>query len=183
MEPTEITKILFGLVTASGTIGLTLFNLRQRSKITAELLEKFDNAVEKKQKHSACELFRLIHGVRMSYSDIVELIENDESSKIIFALKKTPGLVCYKDGSFQYTGLGKSSIFKFIDKWLNKFGIIFFSILTSLFFLMLVLGKSAISIIGLIFMVVCSYLLAEQIRQNRYNQMVENLVIAKNNKT
>ncbi|WP_166373230.1 hypothetical protein [Psychromonas sp. SA13A] len=71
MEVTELTKIIFGIITAIGTVALTYFNLSQTRKVTAELLEKFDVAIEKNQKHSVTELFRLIHGLRMSYSDIL----------------------------------------------------------------------------------------------------------------
>lgn len=95
MEIDTIFKILFGGVSALGTIALILNNFGQSQKLKAELLEKFRHAISESDKHAATEIFRLIHGLRMSYVDIVALTNNDNCSKIIYALKKTPGLVTY----------------------------------------------------------------------------------------
>jgi len=176
MEVTEFTKIIFGMITATGTAALTYFNLSQTRKVTAELLEKFEVAIEKSQKHSVTEIFRLIHGLRMSYSDIMQLIQHDECSKIIFALRKTPGIVCYRNGTFQYTPIGKSSAFKFFDIWSTRFTIGTFSVLTLSSFLLLVFGDGTSSVLGFVFMIMFSYLLGTQLRQNRHDQMITSLV-------
>ena len=176
MEVTELTKIIFGIITAIGTVALTYFNLSQTRKVTAELLEKFDVAIEKNQKHSVTELFRLIHGLRMSYSDILQLIEHDECTKIIYALKKTPGIVCYQNGEFQYTSVGKNSVYKFFDIWTTRFSIGAFSTITLGGFLLLVFGEGSASVLGFVCMIIFAYLLGIQLRQNRYDKMITNLV-------
>ena len=176
MEFTEFSKIVFGIITAVGTIALTFFNLSQTRKVTSELLEKFELALQNKQKHAVTELFRLIHGLRMSYSDIETLVQNDECSKIIYALKKTPGLVCYVNGEFKYTEVGKNSIFQFFDKWMTRLGIYFFSFfaLTSIY--MMVASEGINTFVWFILVVVNSFFLGTQLRQKRYDQMIGKLV-------
>jgi uncharacterized membrane protein YvbJ len=82
MEFTETAiKLTLGLITTISTIAITYFNLGQTRKLKAELLDKFESAVAKAEKHSVAELFSLIHGLRMNYTDIVELIKHDDCIK------------------------------------------------------------------------------------------------------
>ncbi|WP_422139054.1 hypothetical protein [Endozoicomonas sp. ALC020] len=182
MEFTELSKLLFGLVTAIGTVAVTLFNLGQTRKVRAELLEKLDDAVHKEQKHSATELFRLLHGLRMSHSDIVELLKHDECSKIIYALKKTPGIVTYKSGEFSYTKIGRNKVFRFLDHWSGVIGLYFFGFLTLFFLAMFAFGKGGIAIAGAIFMVFFAFLFGLQLRQRNYDFMVKNLIESEHTK-
>lgn len=177
MDSVEIGKLFFGVVTAVGTIALASFNFGQARKVKAELLEKFELALQNGQKHSVTELFRLIHGLRMSYTDIVELVKHDECSKIIYALSKTPGLVCYEQGEFKYTGIGKSVLFQFFDRWFTLLSILFFGA-TSLGSLALAMYAKNLAVIalGFIMLAVFSFGLATQLRQRRYDRMVANLI-------
>lgn len=129
-------------------------NSRQATKIKSELLEKFEVAVDKKQKHSVIELFRLIHGIRRSYTDVDALIGDDECSKIIYALKKTPGIVSYKQGKFKYSGIGKSSVFRFIDRWYTIVTTVSFSFFAIASLLILFIGKGSASIVGLVLFII-----------------------------
>ncbi len=176
MEFTETSKILFGVITAIGTIAVTYFNLSQARKVKAELLEKFETAIEKSQKHSASELFRLIHGLRMSYSDIAALIENNDSLRIIYALKKTPGIVCYEDGEFRYSAVGKNKIYQFLDVWYLRISIALFSICLFVSLALLAFSEGVTSISGFVFTAFFSFMLAIQIKDKNYNKMVANLV-------
>ncbi|WNZ54465.1 hypothetical protein QT397_16370 [Microbulbifer sp. MKSA007] len=176
MDFEVISKLAFGLVSSLGTIALVFFNIGQSRKIRAELLEKFEEAVARENVHSATELFRLIHGLRMSYGDIVELIRHEQCSKIIYALKKTPGLVSYEEGEFCYSNLGRNRIFRFIDHWFLRLSIGLFGILGVVSLAMLGFGDDATSITGFIFLLFCSVMLAMQLRQKSYDQMVRRLI-------
>lgn len=177
MEFDAGSKLIFGLISSLGTIALVFFNLGQARKIKAELLEKFEEAIFRQSKHSVTELFRLIHGLRMSYSDILELIQHDQCSKIIYVLKKTPGVVSYVNGEFRYANIAGSMIFRLIQKWFLRISISFFSILALLSLATLGFGKGATSVAGFIFLLFCSLMLAFQLRQRSYDQMVESLVV------
>src|SRR5690606_40611368 len=98
MDFETASKLIFGVISSLGTMALVFYNMSQTRKLRTELLEKFEEAVNRKNKHSSTELFRLIHGLRMNYSDVVELVKHDDCSKIIYALKKTPGIVSFKNG-------------------------------------------------------------------------------------
>lgn len=169
-------KLIFGVISSLGTIALVFYNLSQSRKIRAELLEKFEEAVTRSNKHSVAELFRLIHGLRMRYTDIIELIGHDNCSKILYALKKTPGLVSYKNGEFQYRGLARNRVFRFFDLWFSRISIWLFgslclgSLATMAFFE----GPTAVA--GFVSLIFCSFILAVQLRQRAYDQMVANLV-------
>jgi len=176
MEFDTVTKFIFGIVSALGTFAVIFLNSRQAAQVKSELLIKFENALEKEQKHSVTELFRLIHGVRMSYSDIVELVKHDECIKIIYAIRKTPGLVRYENGQFSYTKIAKHPIFKVIDKWIYLASVIIFSFLTLISLSMLGFGNGATAIAGFILSIFGASMLAMQLRQRRYDQMVSNLI-------
>lgn len=184
MEFDTITKFIFGLVSTLGTFAVIFLSSHQAAQAKAELLAKFENALKKEQKHSATELFRLLHGLRMNYSDIVELVQHDDCIKIIYAIKKTPGLVRYEQGNFKYTKIAKNPIFKFIDLWIARVGIAVFGLLTAASLLMLSLGDGGTALAGFIFMLFGASMLGIQIRQSRHDQMVANIIqYDKNNVT
>jgi hypothetical protein len=173
----EITKLFFGLITALGTIAVAFLNFGQTRKIKAELLEKFETALEKSQKHSTTELFRLIHGLRMNYADIVELVKHDECSKIVYALGKSPGLVCYEQGEFRYTGIGKNPMFKFLDRWCTRAIMAFFGAISLGSYAAIACSRNPkVIAFGFVSLAVSSFIFATQLRQIRYDRMVSNLI-------
>lgn len=176
MDFDTISKLAFGLVSSLGTIALVFFNLSQSRKIKAELLDKFEVAITRESIHSVTELFRLIHGLRMSYKDIVELIRHDQCSKIIYALKKTPGMVSYVNGEFQYTSIARNRIFRFLDVWFLRLSIMLFSALCLLSWAMVGFGNGVTSISGFGLLIFGSMMLALQLRQRSYDQMIKSLV-------
>jgi len=175
------TKILLGCVSSLGTMALVFFNLSQTKKIKAELLEKFEYAVSRENKHSVTELFRLIHGLLMRYADIIELISHDSCSKIIFSLQKTPSLVLYVNGEFRYTKQARNKLFRFIDRWFLRLSIFILGVLTLVSLDLLGFGSGAMAVVGFISLIFSSMLLAIQLRQQRCDQMVGDLVEPEHN--
>jgi hypothetical protein len=177
VDSVEIGKLFIGIVTAVGTIAVASFNFGQARKVKAELLEKFELVLEKEKKHSVTELFRLIHGLRMSYTDIVELVKHDDCSKIIYALSKTPGLVCYEQGEFRYTGIAKSLLFQFCDRWFTRLAILVLMLASLGSLTVAIYAKNlAVTASGFVMVAVFSFVLATQLRQRRYDRMVANLI-------
>lgn len=178
MDIDLVFKLGFGLVSSLGTIALVYYNFGQAKKLRADLLEQFDQAVARKSVHSVTELFRLIHGLRMSYCDITSLIQHDQCSKIIYALKKTPKMVSYSNGDFKYSA--GTTVFRFIDAFINKVGLLLFASLTMLSLSLFVFGESSTSFLGFVFLLISSIMFALQIRQRDFNQMIRNLVSVEN---
>jgi len=176
-----VSKLSFGLVSSMGTVALVFYNLGQARKVRAELLEKFEEAVSRENIHSTTELFRLIHGLRMSYRDIATLVKNDQCSKIIYALKKTPGMVSYRDGEFRYSGIAGSRVFRLINTWFTRLSIWFFGLLALGSLTMFAFGEGATSIAGFVFLIFCSFFLALQVRQRNYDRMIQNIVEPEHN--
>lgn len=176
MDLEIISKLGFGLVSSLGTVALISYNFGQARKVRSDLVEKFEEAVSRKSIHSVTELFRLIHGLRMSYADITELIQDDQCSKIIYALKKTPGMVSYSEGEFKYAGIAGNRAFRFINEWFTRISIGFFGVLTLGSLAMFVFGQESAAVAGFIILLFCSSILTFQIRQKNYDRMVQNLV-------
>jgi len=103
-------------------------------------------------------------------------VKHDECIKIIYAIRKTPGLVRYENGQFSYTKIAKHPIFKVIDKWIYLASVIIFSFLTLISLSMLGFGNGATAIAGFILSIFGASMLAMQLRQRRYDQMVSNLI-------
>jgi hypothetical protein len=180
MEITEISKFFFATITAISTIAVTFYNIGQSQKTRVEILERFEHAVESKRKHSVSELFRILHGLRMNYTDIVTLIEDDECSKIIYALKKTPGLVCYENGMFQYNHQSSSKLWNLFGTFIPKMiAGITGSILISMVFLA-TFTAGVQSLTAWVMVVGISIVFGATIKQIQYNNLVDKLV---NNKT
>lgn len=169
-------KLVFGVISSLGTMALIFYNMGQARKVKAELLEKFEEAINMESKHSATELFRLIHGLRMNYSDVVELIKNDDCSKIIYALKKTPGIVSFKNGEFRYAGVGRNKLFRYLDRWFTRFSIFLFGGFLLLSLAVMVMSEGSSSVAGFLFMIFSSAILTFQLRQRIYDQMIDSLV-------
>ncbi|EGR3971292.1 hypothetical protein DDN72_17765 [Vibrio cholerae] len=176
VEIPEIGNLFFGLIASIGTVVATLYNVGQVRKINAELLASFEIALEKQNKHSVTELFRLIHGLRMNYSDIVVLVNDDNCSKIIYALKKTPGIVSFENGKFQYSGVGKIRLFMMADRFFRWGGLALSAIVAIFALWLLAFGGSGEVIAGIALIFPASIGIGLSLRSNRYDKMVSSLV-------
>lgn len=176
MDLELISKLGFGVVSSLGTFALISYNFGQSRKVRADLVEKFEDAVSRKSTHSVTELFRLIHGLRMSYTDITELIQHDQCSKIIYSLKKTPGMVSYRNGEFTYTGIAGSRVFRVVNEWLTSISIGLFGLLALSSLAMFVFGQGPTAVAGFVLLLCCSFILTFQLRARNYDRMVQNIV-------
>ena len=117
----------------------------------------------------------------MNYADIVALIQNDECSKIIYVLKKTPGLVHYKNGNVIYSNIAKNAFYRFFDKWTSNISVWLFGLGLIVSFSLLVFGDGVIAITGFILTLVTSIMFGLELHQRSYNRMIANLVEQGNN--
>lgn len=176
MEKIEIMKAVAGLISALGTIAVYKYNFSQSEKAHAELIEKFEHALSQEKKHATCELFRMLHGLRMDYEDIQAICRSSKVSKIIFALKKTGGMVKYEDGRVQYTEFFEKRWVRIFDKYIMRTltygmgGIIALSIILMVFL------EGPASLAMLVFVIPCAAFLAMQVKDIRHDMMVESLI-------
>ena len=105
MENFNIFNALAGIASVLGAVAVYQFKLSQSKKAKADLLIQLDDAIAQEKKHSAGELFYLLHDLRMNFEDIQAICGDSRSAKIVDALRKTPGIVTHTNGQFQYTGL------------------------------------------------------------------------------
>lgn len=85
----DLAKLILASMSAIGTMAVVFYNVGQTRKIKSELLREFEEAISRGNKHSVTELFRLIHGLRMSYTDIRELINHDNCVGATITCNKT----------------------------------------------------------------------------------------------
>ncbi|NOR70821.1 MAG: hypothetical protein GQ532_14205 [Methylomarinum sp.] len=176
MEYSAFGKLVGVLISIIGTIAATSYNLSQSKKVRVELLEKLDDSIKNENKHTTCEIFRLLYGVRMNHKDITTLLKDDDVVKILYALKKTPGLVTYSNGEFLYREIFNNKWVKAVDKFSSK-GLTYISgICLVLLALAAVVTKGTTSLTALIMAIGFSVLFTIQIRQESYDRMIENLV-------
>ncbi|MGJ3255401.1 MAG: hypothetical protein ACFE0K_03675 [Alcanivorax sp.] len=84
-------------------VGSAYVNISHRWKTKgsqAELLEKLDHAIENRSPHLAGQLFLLIHGLKLSFSDIKLITSRDDCSSVVDALKRRKGSLSISDGRF-----------------------------------------------------------------------------------
>lgn len=105
LESFNIFNALAGIASVLGAVAVYQFKLSQSKKARADLLAQLDDAIAQEKKHSAGELFYLLHDLRMNFEDIQAICSDSRSAKIVHALRKTPGIVTHEKGQFQYSGL------------------------------------------------------------------------------
>lgn len=176
MEDFDILKAIAGLISALSTIAVYKLNVAQSHKVRAELLERLEVALSEGRKHATCELFRMLHGLRVDYEDIRTICSDDRVSKIVLALQKTPGIVKHEGGKLQYTKLYGNRWVRRLDRLVMRFFALILGILTiAMIVLMATLdGVAAVAI--LVFAIPCVVFLAMQLKDLRHDRMVESLV-------
>lgn len=171
-----ISKLIFGLISAIGAGTLAIYNIHQSKKNESELLEKFDKALAGSNKLLVTELFRLIHGVYMDYPDVRKLIKRDDSTRILYALKKTPGYVTYKNGEFGYTRVGRYRWFRALDTVTNVFNIVLATLGTIVAIVVFAFGGGMTSVLGFIGLVGGGFYLSFLIRDRYYQKTISALI-------
>lgn len=176
MADFEILKALAGLLSALGTVAVYKFNLAQTQKVRAELLEKFELALEKGQKHTAAELFRLLHGLRMEFGDIAAICAHDKALKIVLALQKTPGMVKVENGLFKYSDLFEKEWVRRSNRWINRSLAYGMGAITVALIIIMATLDGAAALAMLIFVIPSAAFLAMQIKDIRHDNMIAGLV-------
>jgi len=176
MDVIEVGKLLVAVVSALGTIAVTSYNVGQSRKIRTELLEKLEQSLERQNKHSVCEIFRLLYGLRMNYQDIRNLTEDDRVSHILYALRKTPGMVKYENGSFRYTMLFANRWVRLIDKISGKLIASFLGFILMGSVLLMVLSTGVTSLVAFVLILFFAVIFTLQIKQLKYDRMIEDMV-------
>lgn len=176
MADAEFVKALGGVASAVGAIALYKYNSAQTLKSRAELIERFEEALQKNRKHAVTELFRMLHGLRLSYQDIVSICSDEESSKIIYALKKTPGMVSYENGKFVYKSVFKRRTFRFISS-ISMYGVsVLFSLITVLLITTGATSKGTEALAIILVLVPCAAFLGMVVEDIRFDRMVDSIV-------
>ncbi len=173
----SLIKILVSIVSALGTIAGYKLNHIKSQQTKAVLINQFEEALGNKNKYSICELFSVIYGINMGYKDILEIIERDDLNKVLFVLKKTPGMVKYAEGRLQYNTVYKSSRYRVIEHAYTKYSAYLSGALAILIVTLLMpFAKGTLVLISLGFAVLGFTVFLLQWRETQYNNMLKELI-------
>lgn len=112
-----------------------LVNLKNKRKM--DLIKEIETIIAENinnKKWYISEAFLQLTGLRLSYNDICYIVNENNINKILFYIKKYPGIYEYRNGKFKYTERFTSTSQK-INKYINVFMIWFFGILSLVFLL------------------------------------------------
>lgn len=175
-----MTEIITTAITVIGSIATAMITSYKYEERKMAILEKLSIALRNEfaLKIEITELFRLLTGLRMNYSEIKKIIEDDNCIWFIHILRTTPGYVKYKDGQLHYTEFFRSmfvrKLFNFFDKFSQVSSVILYFFFTfAMIFLPTLQGK-AISVVFLIFSAVW-YIQA--LRNKRYSEKIDELMV------
>jgi hypothetical protein len=146
----------------------------QSNKIKADLLDKLDTALKNNRKHNVSELFYMIHKVRINYNEILKLIEDDNSSKIIYALKRTPGLVEYKDGKLSRRQFPRW--ITVVEKIFFKFMLVFCVVFLLALLILLPFAKGFVLLQLLIQLIGVTIIIISFLRFQRNEKIIDELI-------
>jgi len=172
--------IIGSIITVIGSIVVAVISNNKKEERKLAVQEKLSKALKSDEstKLEVAELFRIATGIRMKHSDIVEIVEDENSIWLVHLLNTNPGYVKYENGKLHYTEA-------FSKSWIRK-GIYFFEKIsvvsfTTMYFL---------SALGLIFspniegktvagilLFVSAFLLIEALRNKRNSEKAKELIV------
>lgn len=176
MEYSELFKIFLGLLSAISAIAVYKFNIAKSLQARAELIQQFEEALVQDRKYSVCEIFRLLHGLRMSYEDIRAITRSDNVSKILYVLNKTPGFVRYENGELKYSAVFEKRWVRLTNNLVSKFSVYFFGAVTVMLIIAMAFSKGLTSFTLLILLIPSFAFLTMQIKDLRHDKMIDELV-------
>lgn len=176
MIEVELLRAGAGLLSALGGIAVYKFNVAQSAKSRADLIEQFEQALSQRKIHATCELFRMLHGLRMDYNDIEKLCESSKAIKIIYALKKTGGVVKYENGRFQYTKLFERGWVRTTNKYAMRVLAYLLGGMTVALISVMALLDGPASFAIIVFVIPVAAFFSMQLKDIRHDMMVESLV-------
>lgn len=175
-----MTEIITTVITVVGSIATALITSYKYEERKMAILDKLAIALRNDSplKIEVAELFRLLTGLRMDYSEIKKIIEDDKCIWLIHILRTTPGYVKYKDGKLHYTEFFRSKCIRVFNSFIDKIAqitsfllYVFFSL--AMIFLPTLQGK-AISVICLIFSAIW---LIQALKNKRYSEKINELMV------
>jgi hypothetical protein len=176
LESFSIFNVLAGIASVMGAVAVYQFKISQSKKARADLLTQLDDSIAQNKKHSAGELFYLLHGLRMNFEDIQAICADSRSAKIVYALRKTPGIVTHENGRFKYTGM-------FENAWIRRGNKFFMKLLayamaaTALFSIILMGFLEGTQALALLIVVApLAAFFGMQVKDIQHDNMVESLV-------
>lgn len=173
-------EIITTVITVIGSIATAMITNYKYEERKMAILEKLSVALRNESvlKIEITELFRLLTGLRMNYSEIKKIIEDDNCIWLIHILRTTPGYVKYKDGKLHYTEFFRSiwvrNFYNFIDKISQITSLILYFFFSLLMVFAPTLQAKAISVIFLIFSAV---LFVQALRNKRYSEKIDELMV------
>ncbi|MBK8971832.1 MAG: hypothetical protein IPM37_10835 [Hahellaceae bacterium] len=176
MFEVEIFNALAGLITALGTVTVFKFNSAQAMKHRAELLEMLNKAIATNDKHATTEIFLMLHKLRMSFSDIKAICEDNNSSKIIRILQTNFGAVTYLDSQLQYRSMLKKPKVRKFATAVTRFGALLMGLVTAVLIFLMTITEGKVAVSLLIFAVPFSAVLALQLWDLRQDKLIGEMI-------
>jgi|TARA_R100000656_G_scaffold57627_1_gene45074 hypothetical protein len=172
----DIIKVLAGFVSAIGAVAAYKFNRAQGQKFRAELIEKFELALEKGQRHATSELFLILHGLNMEFEEIEAVCAHRHSRNVIRALQKTPGMVRFENSRIDYTPLFQKRWFRESNRFMGKLLAYALGTVT----IILIIGMATLDGIAafavLVILIPALAIWSVQVRDLRHERMIDGLI-------
>ena len=177
IEPNKLSAIA-GLVTAVGAVAIYRLNTAQASKVRAELLEKLRRSISANDRMQSCELFRMAFRLRMPFSDIRSLSNEEEFSLIVRILQSNLGAVRYDQGRLQYGKRLQNATFRKVANFVSKFGVFIMAVITGALIIFMAMLEGPISLAMLVFVIPAAAILAAQLWDIRQDRIIERIIEA-----
>ena len=168
------------IITAISSIIIAYIANNKKQERNHNLLKELTillNQENIKNKYEVSKIFEFITGLKMNYSDIKELVNRDDSIQVISALKKTPGLVTYKNKKLEYHKNFKPKGIRKAIFYFEKFSlyISFIIMIVSVIFLTFSNNFSIKSLSG-IFLFISAFMWMSALKSINYTQELEEII-------
>ncbi|MDX9744183.1 MAG: hypothetical protein RBT59_10220 [Arcobacteraceae bacterium] len=180
-------SVLTTIITAISAIIVAYIANNNREERKRILLKELTTLLENespKNKYEVSKIFEFITRLKLSHSDIKELVSLDNSILIINALEKTPGLVTYKNKKLEYHRNFKPRGIRKAIHYFEKFSLyISFTTMTMSLFAFAFTNNIAMKSFSGILFFIFTFMWMSVLRSVRHTQEIENIIKDQDNKT
>jgi hypothetical protein len=180
-------SVITTIITAISAVVVSYIANNNRDERKRILLKELTVLLENeniKNKYEVSKIFEFITRLKLSYSDIKELVSQDNAILIINALEKTPGLVTYENKKLEYHKNFKPKGIRKAIYYFEKFSlyISFTTMSLSLFVFAFTNNIAMKSFSGILFFIF-TFMWMNILRSVRYTQEIEKIIKTQDNKT
>lgn len=172
----DIIRILPGFAALAGSIVAYITARNHAIKSKLDLIRRFSEAISNRNKYEVQQLFFLLHGLRMKYRDIQQLVNLEDSASILYVISKRSGMIWFDSGKLEFRSMFKSHFVRKAFDYVSIFLMIAMLTVVLISFVVLLLSEGKYTIASSSMLIFFGFFLLLQIRDFVFDKKAYELI-------